>query len=61
VWITEGEKDADTLTGVGRLATTNAQGAANFPAELLAQFNGLKAAIVADRDLAGYQRAITLY
>ena len=61
VWITEGEKDADTLTGVGRLATTNAQGAANFPASLLAQFKGLDVAIVADRDLAGYQRAMTLY
>ena len=31
VWVTEGEKDADTLTTLGRLATTNAQGAANFP------------------------------
>ncbi len=61
VWITEGEKDADTLTGVGRLATTNAQGAASFPASLLVQFEGLKVAIVADRDLVGYQRAMTLY
>jgi len=61
IWISEGEKDADTLTRVDRLATTNAQGAANFPDELLAQFNGLQVAIVADRDLAGYQRAINLY
>jgi hypothetical protein len=61
VWITEGEKDADTLTSLGRPATTNAQGAANFPAALLAQFTGLHVAIVADRDLAGYQRAMTLY
>ncbi len=61
LWLTEGEKDADTLTTLGRLATTNAQGAANFPAELLAQFTGLNVAIVADRDLAGYQRALTLY
>ena len=61
VWIAEGEKDADTLTGLGLAATTNAQGAAHFPAELLAQFEGLKVALVADRDLAGYQRAITLY
>jgi hypothetical protein len=61
VWITEGEKDADTLTGLGRLATTNAQGAANFPPAMLAQFSGLRVAIVADRDLAGYQRAATLY
>jgi hypothetical protein len=61
IWITEGEKDADTLTTLGRLATTNAQGAANFPDQLVAQFHGLKLAIVADRDLAGYQRAINLY
>ena len=61
VCITEGEKDADTLTGLGVLATTNAQGAANFPPALLAQFTGLHVAIVADRDLAGYQRAATLY
>ncbi|ETZ41225.1 hypothetical protein L837_5180 [Mycobacterium avium MAV_061107_1842] len=45
----------------GRLATTNAQGAANFPAELIGAFTGLNVAIVADRDLAGYQRAITLH
>ena len=61
IWITEGEKDADTLTTLGRLATTNAQGAASFPDELLPQFAGLKVAIVADRDLAGYQRVINLY
>src|SRR4029077_15865347 len=57
IWVTEGEKDADTLTTLGRLATTNAQGAANFPDQLVAQFHGLKVAIVTDRDLAGYQRA----
>lgn len=61
VWVTEGEKDADTLTALGRIATTNAQGAANFPAELIDGFTGLHVAIVADRDLAGYQRAINLY
>lgn len=61
VWITEGEKDADTLTGLGQLATTNAQGAGNFPAAQLARFRGLNIAVVADRDLVGYQRAITLY
>ncbi len=61
IWITEGEKDADTVTTLGRLATTNAQGAASFPDELVSQFHGLKVALVADRDLAGYQRAINLY
>lgn len=60
IWVTEGEKDADTLTALGRLATTNAQGAANFPAELLDAYTGLNVAIVADRDLPGYQRALNL-
>ena len=61
VWVTEGEKDADTLTALGRLATTNAQGASNFPAELIDAFIGLNVAVVADRDLSGYQRAINLH
>lgn len=60
VWIAEGEKDADTLSGLEKLATTNPQGAANFSADLIAQFADLNVAIVADRDLAGYRRAITL-
>lgn len=60
LWIAEGEKDTDTLTRLGKLATTNPQGAASFSAELTAQFTDLRVAIVADRDLAGYQRATTL-
>jgi len=60
VWIVEGEKDADALTAAGRLATTNPQGAANFPPALLAQFDGLRVAVVADRDLSGYRRAAAL-
>ncbi|MCV7034824.1 MULTISPECIES: toprim domain-containing protein [Mycobacterium] len=61
VWLTEGEKDADTAASLGRVATTNAQGSASFPTELVAEFDGLKVAVVADRDPAGYQRAITLH
>lgn len=61
VWLTEGEKDADTAAALGRVATTNAQGSASFPAELVAEFDGLKVAVVADRDLAGYERGISLY
>lgn len=61
VWITEGEKDADTLTALGQLATTNAQGAASFPEELAAKFEGLTVIVAADRDLAGCQRAISLH
>ena len=61
VWLTEGEKDADTAAGLGKLATTNAQGARSFPAELAAQLAGRRFAVVLDRDLAGYERALNLH
>lgn len=61
IWITEGEKDAESLTRADCLATTNAQGAANFSDELLTHFDGLKVIIAADRDLAGYRRALNLH
>ncbi|CQD24264.1 hypothetical protein BN1232_06131 [Mycobacterium lentiflavum] len=60
VWLTEGEKDADTAARLGKLATTNAQGANNFPPELAAELAGRDVAIVIDRDRAGYQRALAL-
>lgn len=61
IWIAEGEKDAESLTRANCLATTNAQGAANFGDELLTHFDGLKVIIAADRDLAGYRRALDLH
>jgi hypothetical protein len=61
VWLTEGEKDADTAARLGRLSTTNAQGAQSFPPVLAAQLAGRKVAIIIDRDPAGYQRALTLH
>lgn len=60
VWLTEGEKDADTAARLGKLATTNAQGATNFPPELAAALTGRDVAIIIDRDRAGYQRALAL-
>lgn len=60
VWLTEGEKDADTAAHLGKLATTNAQGANNFPPELAAGLAGRDVALIVDRDRAGYQRALTL-
>lgn len=57
VWIVEGEKDAENAVAAGiASATTNAQGAGQFPAELIEQLHG-HVVIVADRDLAGYSRA----
>jgi DNA primase len=61
IWLTEGEKDADTAAALDRVSTTNAQGAQSFPATLLAGLAGRRVAVVIDRDPAGYQRAYTLH
>lgn len=61
VWLTEGEKDADTAACMGQVATTNANGSGGFPDTLAEQLHGRKVAIVVDRDRAGYQRAATVY
>jgi hypothetical protein len=61
VWLTEGEKDADTAAGRGLTATTNPQGAGAFAPELAADLAGRRVAIVVDRDRAGYQRGLALH
>jgi DNA primase len=61
VWLTEGEKDADTAAGLGRLSTTNAQGAQSFPPALTAELAGRNIALLIDRDPAGYRRGLTLH
>ena len=61
VWLVEGEKDADTAASLGRVATTNAQGAGHFPPELLAALAGRKVLVVVDRDAAGQQRGLALH
>jgi hypothetical protein len=61
VWLTEGEKDADTAAALGRLSTTNAQGAHSFPPALTAELAGRNIAILIDRDPAGYRRGLHLH
>ncbi len=61
IWLLEGEKDVDNATKAGLIATTNAQGANSFPDDLVAVFDGASVNIVADRDVAGYTRALTLH
>ena len=61
VWLTEGEKDADTAAALGRLSTTNAQGAQSFPPALTAELAGRNIAILIDRDPAGYRRGLALH
>lgn len=60
VWLAEGEKDADALVDAGVCATTNAAGAGNFRPELVEVLAGGQLVVVADRDPAGYRRAIEL-
>lgn len=61
IWLLEGEKDVDNAIAHGLIATTNAQGAGSFPAELAAIFANASVAVVADRDTAGYKRAVMLH
>lgn len=60
VWIVEGEKDAETAVDHGLEATTNAQGAGNFPAEFGRYFTGADVVVAIDRDQAGYERGYDL-
>jgi hypothetical protein len=54
VWICEGEKDADNVTALGLIATTNPGGAKQFQPELAQWFKGKALAyILEDNDAAG--------
>jgi len=57
VFVTEGEKDADRLAGLGFIATCNSQGAGKFGHELVPHFAGRKVVILADNDEAGRSHA----
>ncbi|GAB4590027.1 hypothetical protein Ntsu_78590 [Nocardia sp. IFM 10818] len=60
VWLLEGEKDCDTALAHGQVATTNAQGAGNFPTERAGEFRGATVHVVLDRDPGGYARGLQL-
>lgn len=56
IWLVEGEKDADTLAGLGLLATTAPGGATAFPRddmEFLKWFDGRRVFAIPDADEAG--------
>ncbi len=57
VWLTEGEKDADTLVEWGLVATTNSGGAGNWRPEHAEAFRGLDVVLAIDNDEAGRKRA----
>lgn len=57
VYLTEGEKDTDTLRSWDLTATTNSGGARHWTPELAQYFTGLDVVIAIDNDEAGKDRA----
>lgn len=55
VFLCEGEKDADTLSGMGFVATTNCGGAKKWEAQYTAFFHGKEIVIFPDNDPAGQE------
>ena len=61
VWLVEGEKDADTLTRKGQVATTNFDGAGKWKNHYTEALKGGKVVIVCDKDEPGYKHALNVY
>lgn len=61
VYLLEGEKDVETAEALGVVATTNTQGGASFPLELISELAGAHVVVVLDRDATGYARGVDLY
>jgi hypothetical protein len=57
VFITEGEKDADSLSSLGLVATTNSGGAGKWRSEFAAFFKGKHVVILPDNDAPGQEHA----
>jgi hypothetical protein len=57
VYITEGEKDADRLTGFGLTATTNAMGSSKWRSDFAPYFREAHVVICADNDEPGEKHA----
>jgi len=58
VFVTEGEKDADSIVRVGQVATCSPGGAGKWRPEYAEHFAGIsEVVIVADRDAPGYRHA----
>lgn len=56
VFVTEGEKDSDTLTEWGVLGTTNSGGASNWSKHHAEMFRGMDVVVLLDNDPAGRSR-----
>lgn len=57
IFVVEGEKDADALTGLGLAATTNPGGAGKWRARYGEPLRGARVAVIPDRDAAGIAHA----
>ena len=57
IWIPEGEKDADTLAGLGFTATTNPLGAGKWRTDYNEHFRGKQVVIIPDNDKPGHGHA----
>jgi 5S rRNA maturation endonuclease (ribonuclease M5) len=60
VWIVEGEKDADNLTALGFVATTNPMGAGKWRKEYNESLAGRHVVIIPDNDAPGRKHAGTV-
>jgi hypothetical protein len=60
VLLVEGEKDADTATDAGLVATTIPMGAGKWRDDLAHYFRGGDIVVVADRDQPGYRHALDI-
>ena len=60
IYITEGEKDCDSLWALGLIATTNPFGAGKWKPEYSEMLSGAKVIIVPDNDTEGRKHAISV-
>lgn len=60
VYVVEGEKDVDSLGGLGLIATCNAMGAGNWTAEHAAFLKGRIVVVLPDNDDAGLNHALAV-
>lgn len=57
IWVTEGEKDADALSAMGLVATTNVGGAGKWEPQYTAALKGRHVVILPDNDKPGEEHA----
>ncbi len=60
VFLVEGERDADALTSLGLVATTNAGGAGKWEAQYSEALRGREVVILPDNDAPGEKHAVTV-